>query len=163
MFSSFTENLCSLQTQESKLVGCLKKMKQIMNLEEPLLWPVFHVSAAQVKIISPSDPAKSRMATYEEADLQWLCLRANLILDQVLAFTEEKTNYNFKAKLEAAVKRLQQSLDKATFLIGGQSRNESDQLYFPPQAKAKKTKKELLAELAAMQGASGAGGGGGGA
>ena len=52
------------------------------------------------------------MSNYEESDLQWLCLKANLILDQPLAFTEEKTNCPLKEKLDAAVKKMEVALDK---------------------------------------------------
>ena len=28
---------------EAKVTGCLKKLKTCMNMEEPVLWPVFHI------------------------------------------------------------------------------------------------------------------------
>ena len=72
----------------------------------------FRRKSAQVKVISLADLHKSKMSNYEESDLQWLCLKANLILDQPLAFTEEKTNCPLKEKLDAAVKKMEVALDK---------------------------------------------------
>ena len=128
---------------EQKINSCLKKIKQTLNVDEPLLWPVFHVnkSSAQTKVVSLSDPVKCKMTNFEESDMQWLCLKANLILDQVLAFTEEKTNNRtFKEKLESAVKKLQVSLDNSTMIINGRLRKGTDQLVAPKPPKVTETK-----------------------
>jgi len=129
---------------EAKVTGCLKKLKTCMNLEEPLLWPVFHIrrKSTQVKVISLADLHKSKMSSFEESNLQWLCLKANLILDQPLAFTEEKTNCPFKEKVDAALKKMEFSLEKAIMLIGGQFRSSSDQLCQPPAATSTKSGKK---------------------
>merc|ERR1712029_108271 len=130
----FVTNEDVFQKNESKVVSCLKKLKESMNMEEPVLWPVFHIKkkSTQVKVISLADPHKSKMSNYEESDLQWLCLKANLILDQPLAFTEEKTNCPLKEKLDVAVKKMEFALDNAVMLIGGKFRKKSDQICSPP-------------------------------
>lgn len=129
---------------EAKVTGCLKKLKEYMNMEEPALWPIFHVrqKSTQVKVISLADPHKSKMSSFEESDMQWLCLKANLILDQPLAFTEEKTNCPLKEKLDAAVKKMEFALEKAQFLIGGQFRSSSAQICQPPAAASTKSGKK---------------------
>ena len=88
------------------------------------------------------------MSNYEESDLQWLCLKANLILDQPLAFTEEKTNCPLKEKLDTAVKKMEFALDKAIMLIEGKYRSKSDQLWSPPAIKSgkKSGKREQIKE-----------------
>ena len=82
------------------------------------------------------------MSSFEESDMQWLCLKANLILDQPLAFTEEKTNCPLKEKLDAAVKKMEFALEKAQFLIGGQFRSSSAQICQPPAATSTKSGKK---------------------
>jgi len=120
------------------VLSCLKQVKEQVKADDSSLWPVFHISSKSIvlKSISISDPAKSKVNSYEVADLQWLCLKANLILDQPLAFTEEKTDCPLNEKLEAAVKKLEISLNEATMLLNGQFRKNSDLLY------AKSSKKE---------------------
>jgi len=129
---------------EAKVTECLKKLKTYMKMEEPVLWPVFHIrrKSTQVKVISLADPHKSKISSFDESDLQWLCLKANLILDQPSAFTEEKTNCPFKEKLDAAVKKMEFALEKAIMLIGGQFRPSSDQLCQPPVATSTKSGKK---------------------
>jgi hypothetical protein len=82
------------------------------------------------------------MSNYEESDLQWLCLKANLILDQPLAFTEEKTNCSLKEKLNTAIKKMEFAIDKAIMLIGGKYHSKSDQLCSTPATKSTKSGKK---------------------
>lgn len=67
-----------------------------------------------------TDQGKTKHLSFEQSEINWLCLKANLILDLPLAFTEEQTARPLSQKLETAVKRLGKSLDHAVFLINGQ-------------------------------------------
>ena len=139
-----TEEDVFQQKNESKVIDCLQKFEASMKMDEPVLWPVFHIKrkSTQVKAFCLADLHKSKMFNYEESDLQWLCLKANLILDQPLAFTEEKTNCPLKEKLDTAIKKMEFALDKAIMLIGGKYRSKSDQLCSPPAAKSTKSGKK---------------------
>ena len=97
-----------------------------------MFFPHFRQKSTQVKVVSLAEPQKSKISSFEESDLQWLCLKANLILDQPSAFTEEMTNSPLKEKLDAAVKKMEFVLEKAVMLIGGQFRSNTDQLCHPP-------------------------------
>ena len=148
-----TEEDVFKQKNELKVIDCLQKLKTSMKMDEINLWPVFHIKkkSTQVKLISLDDLHKSKMSNYEKSDLQWLCLKANLILDQPLAFTEEKTNCPLKEKLDTAVKKMEFALDKAIMLIGGKYRSKSDQLCSAPAIKStrsgkKSGKKEQIKE-----------------
>merc|ERR1719273_1108258 len=103
---------------------------------------LYRQKSTQVKVVSLAEPQKSKISNFEESDLQWLCLKANLILDQPLAFTEEKTNCPLKEKLDAAVKKMEVGLEKAIMLIGGRFRSNSDQLCHPPTDNSSKTGKK---------------------
>lgn len=139
LFVSTKDDL--FKKHEAKIATCLRLIKQSFAMDEPLLWPVFHLDkkSIQLKVLSLTEPNKSKMSGFEETEMTWFCLKANLILDQSLAFTEEKTDCPFKDKLAAAVFKLQKSLDNAKMLINGELKQESDLLDKKQQKSNKKS------------------------
>ena len=82
---------------------------------------------------------KTKPLSFDQSEINWLCLKANLILDLPLAFTEEQTARPLSQKLETAVKRLGKSLDHAVFLINGQFMEHSQLIH--PRSEDKKNNK----------------------
>lgn len=131
-------------SSKAKIGICLKAIgKRVPELTSLV---VFHLNLEfhHVKIelhssVEDSKPGKS--IPYEEADLKWLCLKANVILDQPLAFTQEQSERPLKQKLDTATKRLERTIENSIMLINSQHRNDSE-LLDPSEVAVKRPKEK---------------------
>jgi hypothetical protein len=138
----------------TKLKSCLAAVRKLNDSKRPLVVMQLDLRSQSVRCESfEADSNKAKSLAYEESaeDLKWLCVKANFILDNPLAFTKDQTEWPLKHKLETAVQRLKKALEDAVFLIDGHYRGD-DELLDPsvgvasPFGKAKKGKKGKRAQ-----------------
>ena len=155
VFVVSTENVLNNKKAKNMIDECctvIQKVKGADNLSDssststPLTFLQIDPKNHTTKVDSwtsdqVSGIGKTKPLSFDQSEINWLCLKANLILDLPLAFTEEQTARPLSQKLETAVKRLGKSLDHAVFLINGQFMEHS-QLIYPQSAEDKKNIKE---------------------
>ena len=133
-------NVTGNPKSKNKVFECCKVIQNLRETESstPLAFLQIDSKTQNVKaeLIVTSDQAKTKSLSFETGEINWLCLKANLILDLPLAFTQEQSDRPLSQKLETAVKRLSNSLDSAVFMINDNFM-ENDQLLDPTSKNVK--------------------------
>ena len=124
IFVVTNDNVLGNPKVKNKAFECCKVIQNVRNVDASIPFTFlqidFKCQIVKAEALLTSDQNKTKLLSYEPGDLNWLCLKANLILDLPLAFTQEQTERPLSQKLETAVKRLGNSLENAVFLINGQ-------------------------------------------
>ena len=119
---------------KNKIMACLDKVKKSSSN----CLSVFHLNPKNQECMIQNMPT-GKSVSFEVTDLKWVALKTSLILDQPLAFTSDGP---LKQKLDAAVGRLEQTLEQSVMLINGKSMG-NEEVLIPLKAKesSKKAKK----------------------
>ena len=129
---------------KNKIMACLDKVKKSSTN-----WSVFHLNPKNQECMIQNMPT-GKSVSFEVTELKWVALKTTLILDQPLAFTSDGP---LKQKLDAAVGRLEQTLEQSVMLINGKSMG-NEEVLIPLKAKesskkavGKKASKETCSEI----------------
>ena len=125
MFVASKENPFSCK---NKIIACLNKIDK----SKPL--PLMYLNPKS-KECTIQNMTTAKSISFEVVDLNWVCLKASLILDQPLAFTADGP---LKEKLNAAVTKLEKPLEKAEMLINGRCMGKNE-LLVPVSKDSKKS------------------------
>ena len=125
---------------KNKIMACLDKVKKLSSSN---CLSLFHLNPKNQECTIQNMPT-GKSVSFEVTDLKWVALKTSLILDQPLAFTSDGP---LKQKLDAAVARLEQTLEQSVMLINGKSM-ANEEMLIPLKAKeSRKGGKDTCSEI----------------